>query len=73
MISELDWTSYRCPLLLVKAKQVIKQLGCGESVIFIVADSSFYDDLNKLTAKLNIQLQRSSYEHSERILVTSID
>ncbi len=60
-----DFRELKCPLLLVRAKQCLKQGQVGDCFVFRVTDRSFVTDMSKLADKHGFELKVQSESHGE--------
>tara|TARA_B100002049_G_scaffold202506_1_gene161417 strand:- start:456 stop:731 length:276 start_codon:yes stop_codon:yes gene_type:complete len=66
-----DYREIKCPLSLVKAKQVLRKGRAGDRFYFHTCDASLFDDLCKLQVKLNISVQLEQTDRAELIVVVT--
>lgn len=66
---QLDTSGLRCPLPLLKAKLLLKQIACGETVKIIATDSGTVRDLVTFITRSDHEMLESFTDHSPYIYI----
>ncbi len=60
----LDLRTFNCPMPLLKTRQALKSLACGDTLTTLVSDPAYLDDLNLLVRAGKCRLlQRDQVGH----------
>ncbi|PWK53417.1 hypothetical protein [Pleionea mediterranea] len=66
-----DYREIKCPMSLVRAKQLLRKAQPGDCFHFHTFDISLYKDLRKLQVKLNICVQLEKTDNAELIVTVT--